>query len=383
MAQGYAGAYNSFIPNHEATGNLVTSFSRNVSDFALNKYVTYQNVDKTTGYFAKMAFEQAARLPQSDLSDFSWGESNDAPTGNWQKELMSWDTYTTNRYAFPFQLGDLFVGQASWNVISQYAAIVAAQAMTGRTLLTYTSLDTSANWINANAANGQWYAYAGTTGGGSTGALYYLGVSGGTTSTTSGLAGVAAGTSNNPLMKKLIIAAVKQMNKYTLGVLKPSQFALVMSPDLALQLAVSEELQDFLKQSPVSYGMVNSGNVDQSIGNGSKWGLADTLYGLPVIVDDTVRITAKKKGTGQTTPAATGSYIWGNSLAIIARPGALNGGPIGSPSFSAIHLFFKEEMTVETMHDVNNRRVDGRVVENYAVKPVSTAGVFFVENALG
>lgn len=378
MAAGYPGFSSSFIPSHESTGYLITNFSRKIGDYALNKYVTYTNVDKPTGYFLKMTYEQAARLPSTDGSEFVWGDGEDAPSGVWQKDLIEWDTYTTKRFAFPFQLPQQFVNNASWDVVAQYSALVAQQAMTLRTLLTYTTLDTSGNWLGADTATGQWYTYAGTTGGASTGALYHLGISGGTASSTSGLAGLASGTSNNPLIKKFLMAAMARMNLGTLGVIKDKDFVLVMSPTVARNLAVSEEIQDFIKQSPGSQLQIKA----DTMGNGG-FGLPASLYGIPTVIDDTVRISAKKKGTGQSSPAASPAYIWGNSIALIARPGSLNGGPIGSPSFSGLHLFFNEEMTVETMNDVDNRRINGRVVENYAVKPVAPVGVFFIDNCLG
>jgi predicted nuclease with RNAse H fold len=60
-----------------------------------------------------------------------------------------------------------------------------------------------------------------------------------------------------------------------------------------------------------------------------------------------------------------------------ARPGGLVG-VADSPNFSTHCLFMFEEMTVETLKDVNNRKQTISVVENYApvtVAPVS--GVLF------
>jgi predicted nuclease with RNAse H fold len=64
-----------------------------------------------------------------------------------------------------------------------------------------------------------------------------------------------------------------------------------------------------------------------------------------------------------------------------ARPGGLVG-VADAPNFATHCLFMKEEMTVETLKDVNNRREVIRVVENNAavtVAPVS--GVLFHEAA--
>ena len=43
----------------------------------------------------------------------------------------------------------------------------------------------------------------------------------------------------------------------------------------------------------------------------------------------------------------------------------------GSPSFSTFTVFLKEEMTVESKHDRDNRRHLGRVVNDFAAKTVA------------
>jgi hypothetical protein len=63
-------------------------------------------------------------------------------------------------------------------------------------------------------------------------------------------------------------------------------------------------------------------------------------------------------------------------------PCASFSGVADAPNFSTGVIFAQEEMTVETLRDQNNRRTQGRVVENvgaYVVAPAS--GVLFY-NAL-
>ena len=50
MAAVYPSGTNTYLPSFDATGNMIVSFSRNVKDFALNKYVTITPVTKSTGY---------------------------------------------------------------------------------------------------------------------------------------------------------------------------------------------------------------------------------------------------------------------------------------------------------------------------------------------
>lgn len=358
MAAVYPSGTNTYLPSFDATGNMIVSFSRNVKDFALNKYVTITPVTKSTGYYLRLTYEQAARVSNANLNDFVWHDGNDAATGEFNKESFTFDSYKTERYAFPFRLGYKAVDQADWKIIAQHSAIIGQQAMTARTLQVYNKVNTPANW-----ESNQTFATASL-------ALTDLGV-GGTSSTLSGLAGLARGTASNPVIKKFLNAAAIRINKKTLGVVGPRDLQWVMSPYVAQALAVSEELQDYLKQSPFALSQVRGDSPSQN----GIYGLPDQLYGHNIVIEDAVRIGQKKKDT------AAPDYIWGNTTALIARPGQLVGFE-GAPSFSALHLMMYEEMTVEQRDDPDNRRITARVVEDYGTEVVAPVAGFVIQNSL-
>jgi hypothetical protein len=363
MAAVYPSGTNTYLPSFDATGNMIVSFSRNVKDFALNKYVTITPVTKSTGYYLRLTYEQAARVSNANLNDFVWHDGNDAATGEFNKESFTFDSYKTERYAFPFRLGYKAVDQADWKIIAQHSAIIGQQAMTARTLQVFNKINTNTNW-DLTSGTEQWYSTASL-------ALTGLGVAGGTSSSTSGLAGLARGTANNPVIKKFLNAAAIRMNKKTLGVVGPKDLQWVMSPSVAQVLAVSEELQDYLKQSPFALSQVRGDSASQN----GIYGLPDQLYGYNVVIEDAVRIGQKKKDT------AAPDYIWGNTTALIARPGQLVGFE-GAPSFSALHLMMYEEMTVEQRDDPDNRRITARVVEDYGTEVVAPVAGFVIQNSL-
>ena len=371
MAAVYPSGTNTYLPSFDATGNMIVSFSRNVKDFALNKYVTITPVTKSTGYYLRLTYEQAARVSNANLNEFVWHDGNDAATGEFNKESFTFDSYKTERYAFPFRLGYKAVDQADWKIIAQHSAIIGQQAMTARTLQVYNKVNTSGNWDTTTLSK-QFFDTAtnafdtpANTGG--------LGIATGTSSTTSGLSGsgLARGTANNPVIKKFLNAAAIRMNKKTLGVVGPKDLQWVMSPSVAQVLAVSEELQDYLKQSPFALAQVRGDSQSQN----GIYGLPDQLYGYNIVIEDAVRIGQKKKDS------AAPDYIWGNTTALLARPGQLVGFE-GAPSFSALHLMMYEEMTVEQRDDPDNRRITARVVEDYGTEVVAPVAGFIIQNSL-
>lgn len=350
---------NTYIPSFDATGELIVSFSRNPKSFALNRYTTITPVKKSTGYYLKLTAEQAARISNDNLNDYVWPDGNDAATGEGNKESFVFSSYQTERFNFSFRLGYKAVDQADWKLIAQHSAIVAQQAMTARTLRVSTAIEDATNW-----PSGQTHLTGGA-------ALTSLGVAGGTASTTSGLAGLARGTANNPVLKKFLNAAGILINKKTLGSVPPKDLQVIMSPSVAQVLAVSEEIQDYLKQSPFALNQVRGDTASQN----GLYGLPDQLYGYNIVIEDAVRIKQKKN------VAAAPDYIFGNTLAILARPGKLVGFE-GAPSFSALHLMMYEEMTVEQRDDPDNRRISARVVEDYGVEVVAPVGGFIVKECL-
>jgi hypothetical protein len=61
MAIAYPGGNNTFVKDLDASGRLITEFSRNPDEFALNSYIQLSNVQKAAGYYLKITPEEAAR----------------------------------------------------------------------------------------------------------------------------------------------------------------------------------------------------------------------------------------------------------------------------------------------------------------------------------
>jgi hypothetical protein len=343
MSAAYPGMYNTYVPDHAASGKLVVDFSRNIKEFAINQWAQIVPVKKAIGLYLKMTIEEAGRLVAADLSNFTWPDGEDRPVTNDGAESFEFETFRCKRFAFSVPFGDLTVDQASWNITAQHASIKARQAMTGRTLKMLTEAVTSANYA----------------------ASHYIDV----TSDVTGNSGTwPESTSSRQDIKRSLNWAANVIIKDTLNGVKVDDLICVISPTLARQMSECQELVDYLKHSPDALAQVRG----ELPGRNVMFGLPDKLYGYPIVVEATVRVSSKKGATDArdyVLPAATPFMC--------ARPGGLVG-VADSPNFSTHCLFMFEEMTVETLKDVNNRKQTISVVENYApvtVAPVS--GVLF------
>lgn len=334
----YPGHANTFVPSFDASGHLVVSYSRNPKDFALNSYVTITPVKKSVGYYLNITAEQAARVLQTDLRDRIWYDGNDEPAGTWGTESHDFKKFSTERYVFPFRLGYKATEEADWKILASHAAINAQAAMTGRANHAITELSNTANYDASHTA----------------------------TATAIGGAKWDVATTANMAIKKSLLKAAAIIHKDTLGVVQPKDLVLVLNPNDALLVAASPEIVDQFKQTPFVKEWSTTAE-DVKVG---RWGLPPYLYGFKVEVDDTVKITSQKGA------AKVSGYAMADAKAmLVARPGGLTSNE-GAASFSTGHFFMLEEMTVEQKDDPDNRRIKGRIVEDWDFRVVAPASGF-------
>ena len=345
MAAGYPSGTNTFIPSTEATNNLVVDFSRNPSKFALPKWIQYVPVEKNVGRYIEMTVEMAGRVLSTDGSELRWPDGTTAPSGSGNTESFEFKPYSTVRHALPFWLGELAVEQAAWDVLAQHARITAQRAMTNRSLQAITAAVTSGNYLAAH------------------------------TSAVSSITGVTGAwdvsTTSRKDIKRSFDHAAETIQKATLGAVDPSDMMVVMSPGCARKLSVSQEIVDHVKGSPAAERELKEG-----LGPNTRYGLPARLYGYEIVIEDTVRVSTRK---GATT---TKSFALADATPFMtSRVGELEGVE-GSPSFSTWSLFLKEEMTVESKHDRDNRRHEGRVVDDFDVINSSQLSGFLFTSAV-
>src|SRR5271165_6024135 len=113
-----ASGSNSYVPNFDASGKLIINYSRNVRKFAINRYLQIVKVDQDQFYYLAITPDSAGRIGNTNLSDFTWQDGAYAPSGVWNNAVFNWLLAQTQRYAFPFLLGQKAVAQATWPIIA-------------------------------------------------------------------------------------------------------------------------------------------------------------------------------------------------------------------------------------------------------------------------
>ena len=342
------GNTNTYVASTEATQNLVVDFSRNPKSFPINKYLQIIPVTKDVGYYASMTIEEAGRILRTNLSNHLWADGDDAPSDTGQTESFEFLPYQCKRRAYGFRLGQKAVKQASWDILAQHGRIKAQQAMTARTQLAITLLTTSGNWPTAN------------------------------TSAVGSISGVTdkwdVSTTARKDIKRSIDYALETIMKATLSAIDIDDMYLVLSPGCARKISVCQEIVDHIKGSPDALREIKG-----ELGPNAQFGLPSKLYGVNVVVENTVKVTSRKGAT------RAASFVLGDATPFItSRPGGLVA-PTDSqtaPRFSTACMFMYEEMSVESKYDQDNRVEKGRIVEDFDTKLVAGQSGFLFTAAV-
>lgn len=347
MVAQYPGSHNVFVRDHESSNRLTVDFSRNVKDFAVNTYCQIQETKKVAGYYREVTVEEAGRILNADLSNFAWHDGSPAPDGYHGTESFEWKEFTCKRYTYPVTLGDLTVDQSSWDIKNEYAEKKAQQAMTARTQSAITELTTSGNYDASHTS-----AVSSITG--NTGTW-------------------AASTTARQDIKRSLNYAADLILKDTLAGVDINDLIIVINPSLASEMAISQELVDHIKGSPEALAQIRG----ELPGRNAFFGLPDKIYGFPVVVEKTVKVTTRKGAS-----SATKSYVLPTATPFMcARPGGLVG-KFGAPTFSTCVIFMHEEMTTETLRKPEDRLSVVRVVENFHAKMVAPVSGFLFTGAV-
>lgn len=340
MAIGYPGGNDTYVPALELSGNLMVSFSRNLKDYAVNKYTQITPVKIPVGTYLYFDPQSTARLPNQPYGP-AWPAGTPAPTGFQNTLGFEARTYQTKRFAFPVTLDQRSVDIANWDIQKKHSEAVAVKAM-------------------ANRAYGV-AAIASVTGT----------FPAGNTDTATNLAGgfLSAGTTASPNIYIAFSAAALAIQAATQGAVKQGMLGVVMNATSAIKLSRTREIREYLMQSPSAPAMIR---MDEKNLNG-VYGLPPTLYTYKVVVEDTY-YNANNKGavTDTSVPVFADNFI-----TMFCKESDLDG-EISSPSFSTFHQFVMEDMTVETFPDQRNRLLEMRVVDESqpkAVAPVSGYGI--------
>jgi len=334
------GGLNTYVPstNALATGALQVEFTRAVNSFAITRYAQIVACNQMTGYYLRLDSDDNVRV--SSETEFVWPLGNDRPVGKMNQH--DFVTFTAQRFAFPFYIPNETVKQAAWDIVAQHARSKAQLAMTARSMRTATAL-TGSNAVTAFTAAGNYYADA-------------TAISGGvwTSSTTN-------------VIQKGIQVALQRISLATGGAVRSEDICMVISPTVANLLSQTTEIRDYVKNYPAALPFLQGADTF------SRYGLPPNLFGVQLVVDDSVKVTSRKGAT------LARSFVYGNSAVFVSRPGGLVGVE-GSTSFSTCQIFAFEDMTVENWDDPKDRRIEGRVIDTSTSELVSPVSGVLVAN---
>ncbi|MBX6311509.1 MAG: hypothetical protein IRY99_01085 [Isosphaeraceae bacterium] len=330
---------NTFVPNSKLSEILTIDWARKPSAFPINRYMqVIPGLDRMIGYYLRLDPSDNARLPNANLDDTLWPDGQPAPQGVDNQRLFTFIQYETRRRNFPYTYGELAAQQSEFDLRKKYASMAAQRAMTARTILAHQAL-AGASWGSNTAA-----------------------VDGGLLPSGQNFTN---GTEQTPNIKNALLQAAEAVNKSTVGVINPEDLVLVISPNLARKMAISQEIHSYLARNPIALEVLK-GSINK------KWGLPDELYGFPLVVEDTVVVQSHK-------PNTDGSYVMPDDVAYLL---SLQGGPLGeaaempTTSASLVGLFFGSELNTEEFHDPKNKLFEGRVYENYQIQLTSPLSAF-------
>lgn len=343
-------ADNYIFPNNQSvfvptlSTQLQVDYTRNVNSFPILRYVDITPTEKTKGYYVKFKAEDQARAVHVP-NDFVWAPGSDRPRGTWNNEMFEFQQYSCVRYNYPFRIGWLEEQQAAWDLLSKETSHKAAQAMTCRAIRIANLLTTSANWPAASTA----------------------------TATALGGGTWDDATATNPYILKSILAAVNLIVTSTNGAVQYEDLRLVFSPTVAALVRESEEFIDFIKQQPSSPAIWSRDNF-----NNGRYGLPPYIYGLEVVVDDTVEVTTPPViGSAAATNRA---FVWPAASAAIVTKKRMSTGDGSTYSTATLFSYSPDEMAVEVFNDAVNRVYLGGVTENTAEVLVAPESGFLITN---
>lgn len=356
---------NGFIP--QATGQVI-AFIRKESDFPINKYVQYIETPTTVAEYLVMSRDDFVRLTNDER--YAWEDGDDRPQGLSEEISFQYVPFRTFRRNYPWRIGYQTLKQTakygSWDPKVAHMKKAIMQAMTNRTARVATLLQTSSNWPTSNTA---------------------------TSNQLNGGAGSMLTGSDDPnspnflAIFKTLSTAAQRIHLLTNGEVKPNKTRTVVSPNFALKLAQTSEIQNFCRSSPVSDQLLKDGWDPQY----QQWGLPSTYKGFQFVVEDSIYVntepnTGTQTGTeGQVPEAALGTtgrqYIFQDtSVAMVSQPGGLDG-EMGTQNYSTVQIYhYGGLLKVSAFESEEHERVTGHVQENIKEVLAAAFAGFLITN---
>jgi hypothetical protein len=346
------GAYNVYVPNAKQSGNLFVDFSRNINDFAVLKYCQPIPTENTLGIWYQMGLDERARSLDDDAARYRWGDNTDRPDPSDDSEYFQEYQFRTQRRSYGGRIGKMTTEQSAWDEIDRRTRALAQKAMTFRTIAVVNAMTDSTQYAASHVSD---------------------------LSLTNAITGVtgnwAASTAARMAIRRTLNHIKNLITIDTRAAVNSDDLLLVMSPDTAEQVAVTQEIVELVKQ--------NAGGIDYLRAREEypkdTYGLPKRLYNTEVIIEKTVKVTSPRGAATQTA-----SYVLPKGTVIVChKPGSIEGVEGGrSFSTSSIHIYRDDDMKVETDYDKWHRVTKVAVTDNFSVNMTAPVTGYLLQNVV-
>lgn len=354
MTLRYGSATNGFIP--EWAGQII-AFVRQPDKFKINKYIQLVPSDEPIGVYSILSRDESVRVVTSE--EFVWMDGADMPSGDAYGSRFDTDTFTCQRYAFPWNVGNVTEQTARvWKPRLTHMVEATSKCMTHRTWKIVTTMTTSTNWPSSQTAD------ANTINGGH--GRFDLGSD-------------DPNSGNYLAFKRGLLGMAQQINLYTNSVVTIDMLRFIMSPKDARKIGQSPEMTNYLRESPFAKEeMSNPGGAVNEL-----WGLPKTYAGIELVVEDATRVSERPTVAATTTTEATSNrdYIFpAGSGVMMSQVGGLDG-ELGGKNFSTMQMYYwRDLLRVKAEYDQWNEKIKGAVVDYFTPKLAAPYSGFLCTN---
>lgn len=350
MPKVFPGAYNTFLPSARTSGNLFVDFSRNINDFACLRYCQPVPVEQTVGLWYQMGLDERARLLDEDAARYLWADGTPRPMPHDNDEYFEEKSFRCERRSYASTLGKMTSEQAAWDELDRRTRMLAQQAMTVRTNVIVERMTTAAEYPAAHVAD---------------------------LSDADVIPGVvgnwAASTSARMAIRRTLNHVKNTITLATRAAVNSDDLVLVLSPETAEQIAVSQEIVELIKQN---LGGLKYLRADDEFPKDS-YGLPSRLYNTEVIIEKTVKVTSPRG-----LPDQAAQYVLPLGTVIVChKPASLEGVERGrSFSTCSIQIYRQDDLAVEFDEVSWDRLTNVAVTDNFDVTMTAPITGFLLEN---
>lgn len=344
MTTALPGPRNVFIPafGGKQQADLITSFARDPKRFAVNKLPQRTPVNYLSGNWLQLRPEALARIYQ-DPNSVIWVDGQPAPSGNHNSQDFRAVPYNCERRAQPDYVGWQTREQAVFPIQDTKLTALGHLMMTQRTQAFYNVALNPANHLATHVMTATQWSNIGGTGG-----LW------------------SAGTIANPIIKRSLANIANQIRMDTMNTVSYKDLTLVVTPPAAIAMANSQEIHNYLAQSPYALSQLR-GDVENQNG---EWGLPPKLYEMELVIDGTLKTISPR----MQVPGTTADILTDTTALVLVTPGAIKDNMTQVASrFSSFHMFVYrgQEMVVKSQDFPWDELTKLLVYETYGFSAVS------------